>query len=91
MSRRVVFESSAFADFTEWAKLYQKMVHRTTLISCHAFKLGMGSEQDAHTTRILLFLTLRFQDLRSHTLCIGEGALRYANTRWRRDPAKIVQ
>jgi len=25
-------------------------------VSCHAFKLGIGSEQDAHTTRITLIL-----------------------------------
>ncbi len=30
-------------------------------LSCHAFKLGMGSEQDARTTRILQFLTLWFK------------------------------
>jgi len=31
------------------------------LLSCHALKLGMGSEQDARTTRILPFLTLWFK------------------------------
>ncbi|MFP4121988.1 MAG: CHAT domain-containing protein [Coleofasciculus sp.] len=30
-------------------------------LSCHAFKLGMGSEQDARTTRISQFLTLWFK------------------------------
>ncbi len=30
-------------------------------VSCHAFKLGMGSEQDARTTMISSFLTLRFK------------------------------
>jgi len=30
-------------------------------LSCHAFKLGIGSEQDARTTRLSPLLTLRFK------------------------------
>jgi len=30
-------------------------------VSCHAFKLGMGSEQDARITKVLPFSTLRFK------------------------------
>jgi len=34
---------------------------RHKCISCHASKLGMGSEQDTRTTIISLLLTLRFK------------------------------
>jgi len=47
-----------------------------TIISCHAFKLGISSEQDARTTRISSLLTLRFKCRTAYTV---KGALRFAN------------
>jgi len=37
------------------------------VVSCHAFKLGMGSEQDVRTTRISPLLTLRFKCRTAYT------------------------
>ncbi len=42
-----------------------------TRISCHAFKLGISSEQDAGTTMISSLLTLRFYDLNAESLIGG--------------------
>lgn len=48
MSRRVVFESSAFADFTEWAKLdkknYRKIVELIKDIDRSPFE-GLGKPE----------------------------------------------
>ena len=33
----------------------------SSLVSCHAFKLGISSYQDGRTKRILQFLTIRFK------------------------------
>jgi toxin YoeB len=48
MSRRIVFEASAFEDFNEWAKLdkkiYRKIVELIKDIDCSPF-LGLGKPE----------------------------------------------
>ncbi|MEQ8963559.1 MAG: hypothetical protein RLP02_37575 [Coleofasciculus sp. C2-GNP5-27] len=45
----------------EWSLWQYPYFTFTAWVSCHAFKLGMGSEQDARTTGLSPLLTLRFK------------------------------
>ncbi len=47
---------SSYTDYSQSERENQR-----DRLSCHAFKLGISSEQDARTTRLSPLLTLRFK------------------------------
>ena len=58
-------DENSFLDFNftvrENLGFHMLLIKSLNLLSCHAFKLGISSDQDGRTTRILQFLTIRFK------------------------------